>query len=827
MYGPLAEPLVSGACPAPIPMTTPAHHDELPPSKSLAPVNPGCPASLDAVFERAAVGMAITDLEGRWIRVNQAFCQLLGYAQEEVLAASFHTITHPQDMAASVARFQQLVAGEINHYQLEKRYLRKDGQPVWVSLTVTRIESPDGSPAYVAAQIQDISQRRNAEEALRYSEALFRAIGENAGDLILVLEYPSLVTQYASPAYEALLGYSREELHDSMRIVHPDDRERIQAEIAEMIRLGGKGSILQVRICDKAGQWHHAEAHGCAVRNAAGAIERLVVISRIIDDRVRGQQRLRDREELLQLLLDSTAEAIYGIDLDGNCTFCNRACLRLLGYSDLNPVLGKNIHRLIHHSYRDGSPYPVEKCRIYQAFRNGTGTHVDDEVVWRADGLCFPVEYWSYPIQHDGKIMGCVVTFVDISERKAAEDALRAAHEASEMFINSVPSILISINPAGLITRWNLTAAAAFGLPKSEMLGKPLAACGIRWLDAEMAAEVAGWCRQKASRRYDNLSFEKDGEKHNLGLTVDWVTSPEKRAGEVLIIGSDVTERKTLEIQLRQAQKLEAIGQLAAGIAHEINTPTQYVGDNTNFLKESWTAIAPLLSAMRQVRAEAGNGGVSAETLQQFDTLWEGADLLYLESEIPRAIEQSLDGIQRVAKIVRAMKEFSHPGSEEKRPLDVNKAIETTITVARNEWKYVSEVVTDLDPDLPLVPCHAGEFNQVILNLLVNAAHAIKQVIGDGAQSKGQITVTTRRAQDWAEILIRDTGAGIPEAIRPRIFEPFFTTKAVGEGTGQGLALAHSVVVRRHGGKIWFDTEVGKGTTFFIRLPLAAATTEA
>ena len=147
--------------------------------------------------------------------------------------------------------------------------------------------------------------------------------------------------------------------------------------------------------------------------------------------------------------------------------------------------------------------------------------------------------------------------------------------------------------------------------------------------------------------------------------------------------------------------------------------------------------------------------------------------------------------------------------------------------MARNEWKYVADVVTSLDTNLPLVPCHAGEFNQVILNLVINAAHAIKQQVGDGSERKGRITIVTRREQDWAEIQVRDTGAGIPEEIRPRIFEPFFTTKPVGQGTGQGLALAHNVVVRRHGGRIWFDTEVGKGTTFFIQLPLSAANTEA
>jgi len=167
------------------------------------------------------------------------------------------------------------------------------------------------------------------------------------------------------------------------------------------------------------------------------------------------------------------------------------------------------------------------------------------------------------------------------------------------------------------------------------------------------------------------------------------------------------------------------------------------------------------------------------------------------------------------------MKEFSHPGVEEKRSIDINKAIETTITVARNEWKYVAEVETRFDFDLPLVLCHAGEFNQVILNLLINAAQAIAQSLGDSSQEKGKIVVSTSHDEDWAEISISDTGAGIPEAVRSRVFEPFFTTKPVGKGTGQGLALAHTAIVRRHGGKIWFDSEVGKGTTFYIRMPLA------
>jgi PAS domain S-box-containing protein len=407
-----------------------------------------------------------------------------------------------------------------------------------------------------------------------------------------------------------------------------------------------------------------------------------------------------------------------------------------------------------------------------------------------------------------------------------AQKGLRAAHEQAEHFINAVPAILIGIDESGCITRWNRAAAAAFGLSAHQVMTKPLDTCGIVWGRSDMQAEIDCWCREHRVGRIDNVPFQKGDVAHFLGLTLAWVTTHSKEARELLIIGSDVTERKGLEEQLRQAQKLEAIGQLAAGIAHEINTPTQYVGDNTSFLKESWLALAPLLKIALQMRKEADSGQISSGTLQEFDRCARAADPEYLESEIPHAIEQSLDGIQRVAKIVRAMKEFSHPGSEEKQPADINKAIETTVTVARNEWKYVADVIMKLGDNLPLVPCHLGEFNQVILNVIINAAHAIAQVVGDGGKGKGKITIATRQSGDSVEIAISDTGAGIPERIRSRIFEPFFTTKPLGKGTGQGLALAHNVIVRRCGGKLWFDTEPGKGTTFYISLPLVAKTSE-
>ena len=282
------------------------------------------------------------------------------------------------------------------------------------------------------------------------------------------------------------------------------------------------------------------------------------------------------------------------------------------------------------------------------------------------------------------------------------------------------------------------------------------------------------------------------------------------------------SERNAIELQLRHAQKLEAIGQLAAGIAHEINTPTQYIGDNTRFVRDAFGDISKLIGEYERLLEFSRQQPISAQLIEKVDAAREAADLEYVLQEVPKAIAQSLEGVERVATIVRAMKEFSHPGTGQKTAIDLNHAIDSTLTVARNEWKYVAELVTRFDPTLPPVPCLPGEFNQVVLNLIINATHAISEVVGDGSKGKGTITVSTQRCGDWAEIRVQDTGTGIPQHIRGRIFEPFFTTKGVGKGTGQGLAISRSVVVDKHGGTIEFESEVGKGTTFIIRLPLVA-----
>jgi signal transduction histidine kinase len=335
---------------------------------------------------------------------------------------------------------------------------------------------------------------------------------------------------------------------------------------------------------------------------------------------------------------------------------------------------------------------------------------------------------------------------------------------------------------------------------------------------ANHAREAAG------SGRWTGECQLRGGDEKLLPLELQLLAhrSEKGEATRLSIIGSDLTA----VMQLRQAQKMEAVGRLAAGIAHEINTPTQYVGDNTRFLKESFQELAQVITAYREVYNAAKHGPVSGELLQNAEEAEAASDLAYLMEQIPCALDETLEGVVRVSKIVRAMKEFSHPGTGEKTPTDINKAIETTVTVARNEWRYVAELTLDLDAQLPLVPCLVGEFNQSILNLIVNAAHAVGEAVKKQSGAKGSITIRTRREGDEVEVRVADSGSGIPAEIRSRIFEPFFTTKPVGEGTGQGLAFVYGTVVKKHGGSIGFESEVGKGTTFILRLPLTAPPSE-
>ena len=403
-------------------------------------------------------------------------------------------------------------------------------------------------------------------------------------------------------------------------------------------------------------------------------------------------------------------------------------------------------------------------------------------------------------------------------ERKHAEKADQEAVRLSEVLDEATNEIYMFDSESLAFVKVNRGAAANLGYAEDEL--RSMTPVDVKpEFNREAFCDLLQPLRDGSKQEllFDTTHRRKDGSEYQVQvhLQLSRVTEPPLFVAMI----TDVTDRKALESELMQAKKLESIGQLAAGIAHEINTPAQFVGDNTRFIKDAFADLLQLHESYAKLLRAASDGEVPFALIQEVNASSESADVEYLAEEIPSAIDQSLDGITRISNIVRAMKEFSHPGSKEQESADLNQAIQNTITVASNEWKYFADVETEFAENLPPVSCFVQEINQVVLNLIVNAAHAIEQAKPEGSDEKGTITISTRDLGKEAEIKVSDTGCGVPEEIRDRIFDPFFTTKAVGKGTGQGLAMAYRTVVEQHQGRLWVDSVDGEGSTFTIVLP--------
>lgn len=384
---------------------------------------------------------------------------------------------------------------------------------------------------------------------------------------------------------------------------------------------------------------------------------------------------------------------------------------------------------------------------------------------------------------------------------------------------------VISISTSGCITLMNAAAGEILEVSPAEASQKPLAAV-LRMQDPSDTQRLETFLQQLPL-----------GGPHDLPATLMHIELPSKLRKIISLRGSplqspepslrggvlmfrDCTEQIRLDAQHALSQKMESIGRLAAGIAHEINTPMQFIGDNRRFLADALQGFSTVLKKYKSEFEQLTQGKDVQEVKQEISRTEQEADLVFLEEEIPQALAQMEEGVKRVSSIIAAVKNFSHPSQGSRTLSDINRGIEDTIMISRNEWKYHAELITALSPTLPLIPCFLDEFNQVILNMIINAVHAIEGCIQQGRYKRGKILISTGVRENHAMVTIRDDGGGIPTELLPRIFDPFFTTKPIGKGTGQGLAIAHDIIVQRHQGRIEVESEPGKGTTFKLLLPL-------
>jgi len=385
-----------------------------------------------SAFEEAPFGMILAALDGHLLQVNKTFCQMVGRSEGDLLGGSWKEFTHPGDLSISLGAIDQLLREPDSYAELEKRYIGSQGNIIQARLRISLLRDGEGKPSHFITHIEDITGRKRAEAELRDREERFRSAFEHAPFGLAVSGRNRQPLQVNATLCH-MLGYSEEELLALTwaDITHPEDVLISHEAIGRLER-----DLLPWVEFEK--RFRHSLGHSVWARvrlsMAADAAEGWHYVTHVEDitERRRAEEAIRASEDRVRLLLDSTAEAIYGIDLNGNCTFANPACLRLLGYNDAQAVIGRNMHDLIHHTRADGRPYPAGECGLFQAFREGNGNHADDEVLWRAGGSSFPAEYWSHPIRKDGEVIGSVVTFLDITERRRAEEELVRAKELAE-----------------------------------------------------------------------------------------------------------------------------------------------------------------------------------------------------------------------------------------------------------------------------------------------------------------------------------------------------------------------------------------------------------
>jgi two-component system, NtrC family, sensor kinase len=570
-------------------------------------------------------------------------------------------------------------------------------------------------------------------------------------------------------------------LEDLVGRVHPQDRAGFSKTIDDM-REGDREYASQFRVVwpDQTVCW--IKARGVAFHNGTAVHMRGIGVD--ITTLKETEQSRQESEDRYLLLLNSTAEGIYGLDLEGNCTFCNPACLRCLGYQAPEELLGKNMHALMHHTRADGAPYPAEECRIYVAIREGEASHVAEEVLWRADGTSFQAIYWSYPMRRAGELLGAVVSFLDISELKRAEQSLRDSEETyRELFEHATygsfrsnrEGDFLDVNPA-------LVAILGYG-SKAELM-----ACNLnRDIFENSEDRVFLLKRLEPSGRIDGVEVNwkrKDGQTVLVRLGGGQIRGKDGQVSHFEVIVEDITERRSLEAQYRQAQKMEAVGLLAGGISHDFNNHLSVILGNAELLLE---------------KTQSGK-------------------LQHYAKEIKKATKSA-------AQLTRQLLAFSRKQVLYPTLLDLSAVVSDVVKSLVRLIGEDVQIVVEGETSSASIRADRGQIEQILMNLATNAR--------DAMPNGGTFTLRTENAElgphdvaryfyvrpgHYVRLSVSDTGMGMSEEILTHVFEPFFTTKPQGKGTGLGLATVYGIV-KQSGGYVWISSRPGKGATFDIYLP--------
>ena len=813
-----------------------------------------------ATFEGAAIGILLSDDSGRVFKSNTTFQEMLGYSGEELDRMTVFDFTHAEYIDYERNLYQEVLRGERKHFQIEKRYIRKDGSFVWGRLNVSPILDGEGRPLFAIGMVEDVTERKLTEEVLTKRLAyekmtseisLLGVMVENINEFqekcleimgkfldvseIYIYEYIHKTELFINTFFWASpdmvskpdrcksvpcgdMPWLMQMIKDNKIIYHKDIKDIPDAGEKKILGFLDIESALTLPVYTGKVFYGLIVFHECRYRRKwpeedVALLNTIVQIISGAIERKQSENALRKSEAKYRSYFENSQDIVF-INSGDSFIDVNPVATKLTGYTR-DEFLQMNVE-MIYNNIEDRIKLREE------LFRKG---YVKDfPVDLRAkDDSVFNVLITAMKIitgnSNEYELYGIIR---DITEHRKAEEALFEEKERLSVTLRSIGEGVITTDMDEKIVLVNRVAEDILGWNQEELKGKVLAEAFNFVEDQDHKVNRTIPEEGLLSVCLNKTITARDGKRKLIYKCKSLIKDSKDVIIGYVIVFRDITEQRRMEEQAALSQKMESIGQLAAGIAHEINTPMQYIGDNTKFMEDSFKSMLDYVESFKK-SVTAMEKERTFAAMDRLKDLEDEYDVDYLVEEVPKAIEQTLEGIERVSKLVLAMKEFSHPGKKEKAFADINKAIDNTVIISKNEWKYVANLRTDLDQRLPLIYCDIDQINQVVLNMIVNAAQAISEVVEEGTSQKGEILITTQIQEKYLQIIISDTGAGIPESASNKIFDPFFTTKEVGKGTGQGLAIAHDIIVNKHKGSIYVDSEMGKGTKFTISLPLNAS----
>jgi len=747
--------------------------------------------------------------------VSKNVINLLGHTKEEFESKKIkytdfiHPLDIPQVKKEVLYTMRNDLITEFNHKPY--RIISSTNAVKWVETTTTIIRDDNGNIIQFRGIVKDISKRIEIEQQLEEKNIKIKNLLSAIQSIIISIDIDNKIA-YCNHIAEDIFNIDFLEIQNKnlFDVIENWDEHKIKESIGKCIQHKRKVSLNDVHFYVNE-EIHHLGFSFTPILDKNKEIISILIYGADITKKIASENEIK----ILLDVINKRPLSIVLTDISGNIEYVNPYFSKITGYSK-EEAIGQN-PRILQSGKHSLKFYE----KIWNILLTGNEWH-GEFLNKKKDGIYFWESVSILPIKNaKNRVIGYAGIKKDITEQKKAEKKIRTAHSTITQLITSIRTILIQVNDKDKIIIWNPTAEKTFNLLPKKILGKRMTYSKIPWEWNKVYESISMCFDKKKPVLINNMRYTKQDK--SIGFLDIYILPTRNKKNIItgyILWGTDITEKKQLENRLLQAEKLESIGQLAAGVAHEINSPSQYISDNLSFIKDAFKDFITIFKDYKSMIEKQKNGKIiPANLIQVLLEKEKKIDISYLMKETPSAIKQALEGIKKVTEIVQSMKMFSHPGKKEKTIENINTLLKSTTIISKNQWKYVADVNFDLDKNLPEIACYPAELNQVFLNIIINSTQAIKDKFSKN-DKQGLIKITTKKQQNSIVIIIRDNGIGIPKKIQKKVFDPFFTTKPIGVGTGQGLSISRNIIIKQHKGKITIFSKENKGTSVKIKLPI-------